>query len=1314
MIEPPLIQQQRTVLNALARLAAERAATEAEIEAQFKAQTEANEKEYQEGKVRVRGRYDADKTAAERDYQLLRQTSATRFEAEHAAGSKEYKETREHLADRFEAESERAEKEYKEACWTVKTVCDAKKREVEEPFKEVDQKVAASLIRVEEIRAEAKAIVREWWQHGRYTDVEIPLAGRKVPQQPLPAMKKYSQEAEGLLTELKGLRLPRWFTPKRLLALLAVLWVGLSVALFQQFPSGLVAGKYPWYAVSTGGAILLQLTFSGLLYAIARLRTQGVFHSLVESLADIQVAAERARELATQRYQAQLGQMGEESKERKLKRVEEKYEKLTATIQERRDQGLAQADEKYPKLLAALEQRRDNEFQQAEEKYRRQLQEIKQRAEAEAWQVEEKYRRTVEENKKRREAGWEALTSKWQQGIAQGQAVVVSVFREARRLFPEWTDPSWKNWTPPKALPPAIRFGELQVKPEMPAVLAPPDPRWQMSALPRFALPALVPFPQRASMLFRVKDAGRAPAIQTMQAMMLRFLTALPPGKVRFTIVDPVGLGENFAAFMHLADYDEQLVSNRIWTEPQQIEQRLTDMALHMENVIQKYLRNQYRSIEEYNAAAGEVAEPFRVLVVANFPVNFNADAAKRLVSIAASGASCGVYALVTADTQQPMPEGFNLADLEQACSTLVWDEKRFLWKDSDFGKYRLQLDPPPADAEFCTRILHQVGAAAKDANRVEVDFSFIAPAVEGWWTASTQRGVDVPLGRAGATKRQHLQLGHGTAQHVLIAGKTGSGKSTLLHALITNLAMVYSPEELELYLVDFKKGVEFKTYANHELPHARVVAVESEREFGLSVLQRLDAELKRRGERFRSVGTNDVNTYRQATKKPLPRILLIVDEFQEFFTEDDKIAQEAALLLDRLVRQGRAFGLHILLGSQTLGGAYTLARSTIDQMAVRIALQCSEADAHLILSKDNSAARLLSRPGEAIYNDQNGLVEGNDIFQVVWLPDARREQYLRGVRERARKLRWVPPHPQLVFEGNAPADVHKNPLLVQAIQAPRWPAAVRSASAWLGEAIAIKDPTAAVFRRQTSNNLLLLGQHDEAALGILATGLIALGSQHNPAKDSGAGARFCILDGSPADAANAGTLARVATVLPHPVQTGGWRELPALMTEIAEEVDRRQKTNEGEYPSIYLVIYGLQRFRELRKGDDDFSFSRREEAVSPAKQLATILKEGPGVGIHALIWCDSLNNFYRSLERQALREFEMRIMFQMSVADSTALIDTPLASKLGMNRALFHSEDLALPEKFRPYSLPTAEWLAEVKQRLEAKRAPQGASAGV
>ncbi len=140
-------------------------------------------------------------------------------------------------------------------------------------------------------------------------------------------------------------------------------------------------------------------------------------------------------------------------------------------------------------------------------------------------------------------------------------------------------------------------------------------------------------------------------------------------------------------------------------------------------------------------------------------------------------------------------------------------------------------------------------------------------------------------LGKAGATKRQHFTLGHGTSQHVLIAGRTGSGKSTLMHALITNLALNYSPDEIDLYLIDFKKGVEFKVYATQELPHASVVAIESEREFGISVLERLDAELRLRADRFRDAGVQDLSGYRNLPgAPPLPRILLVVQRVPGVF----------------------------------------------------------------------------------------------------------------------------------------------------------------------------------------------------------------------------------------------------------------------------------------------------------------------------------------------------------------------------------------------------------------------------------------------
>ena len=68
------------------------------------------------------------------------------------------------------------------------------------------------------------------------------------------------------------------------------------------------------------------------------------------------------------------------------------------------------------------------------------------------------------------------------------------------------------------------------------------------------------------------------------------------------------------------------------------------------------------------------------------------------------------------------------------------------------------------------------------------------------------------------------------------------------------------------------------------------------------------------------------------------------------------------------------------------------------------------------------------------------------------------------------------------------------------------------------------------------------------------------------------------------------------------------------------------------------------------------------------------------------------------------LREFEVRIVFQLSASDSSNLIDGPLASKLGPNRAILHTVDQGTNEKFRPYGPPTAEWLADVSSRLQPK----------
>lgn len=900
------------------------------------------------------------------------------------------------------------------------------------------------------------------------------------------------------------------------------------------------------------------------------------------------------------------------------------------------------------------------------------------------------------------EQGWQVLQSEWDAQVPIMYAQLVDAGALADAWFPDWSPDFIERWQAPEAFAHAAKFGELEVDLATLAGTLPKDERLSLPGDSAFTLPMLLGHPQHGSLLIESEDGDKPQIIGALNNIILRLLSVSAPGKASFTVIDPVGLGENFAGLMHLADYQEDIINRRIWTQSQQIEQRLGELNDHMEKVIQMYLRNEYETITEYNLKAGNIAEKYHFLVVADFPAAFTDVAAKRLLSIAVSGARCGVFTLIHWNLRQPMPQDFVAAEFREACVRLTRVARAgFAFGSEETDGLTIRLDPPPSP-DIATQFISKVGAVSKDSNHVEVPFSMVTPSQAERWTRQTTHELVVPIGRTGATKFQDLAIGKGTRQHALIAGKTGSGKSTLFHVIITNLALWCRPDQVEFYLIDFKKGVEFKSYATARLPHAKVVAIESDREFAESVLTRVDEELKRRGDIFRSLGVQDIAGYQRAGgSEPMPRTLLMIDEFQEFFVEEDRIAQNANVLLDRIVRQGRAFGIHVILGSQTLGGAYTLARTTMGQMVIRIALQCNEADAYLIMDDSNPAPRLLTRPGEGIYNDSAGAVEGNSPFQAVWIGDEERDKYLAEIRQLADAEGVDYPGP-IVFEGNAPAEIRDNQLLARALaSAPASSSPSDGARVWFGAPNSIKGPTEIQFARQSGCNLLVAGQRDEAALSILTASMVALAAQHP--KD---GARFIIFDGSPPDSPPRRQIDALVAAIPHAVVLAKNNTIGEVMAEVHADLRRRSNDDAeaGKAAVIYLMVHGIQRIKKLRY-EEDFSFSLDDDddagGGNPGSQFNDILLEGPGVGIHSVVFCDTFNNINRFLSRKAISEFELRVLFQMSANDSASLIDTPKASNLGLHRALFYNEQEGYLETFRPYALPDSAWLDEVRKAL-------------
>ncbi len=895
----------------------------------------------------------------------------------------------------------------------------------------------------------------------------------------------------------------------------------------------------------------------------------------------------------------------------------------------------------------------------------------------------------------------EALAAEWSAAVRHFTEEVGSIANAAARASPGWHDRLTRSWSPPEPGETASHLGTLTLDiAGMLSALAleqsPADP------LPEtVTLPVMLDMAERPSLLVESGTGNRDAGLAILQTVLLRVLASIPPGRAKLTIIDPIGRGRSFAGLMRLTDHDESLVGARIWTESRHIEQRLADLTEHIENVIQKYLRDDYATIDEYNRVAGEIAEPYRYLVIADFPANFSEDAIARLSSIIDAGPRCGVFVVMLADKTAKQPAGFDFGALRSRAIVLEPGVSagvspaagRFRIASETLGDLSFTPDSPPSETEAAA-LLDLIGAEAQTASRVEVRYSVVAPPEPERWTRSAADELRIPIGRAGATKAQELRLGKGTSQHVLIAGKTGSGKSTLLHVLTTAAMLWHDPREVEFYLVDFKKGVEFKPYASGKLPHVRAVAIESDREFGLSVLQRLDTELRRRGDLYRDRGLQSLSQFRERyPDEQMPRSILIIDEFQEFFVEDDRIAQDASLLLDRLVRQGRAFGIHILLASQTLSGAYSLSRSTVGQMAVRIAMMCSETDSYLILSEDNSAARLLNRPGEAIYNNANGLVEGNNPFQVAWLGDDDRDRVLHEI-ERLAGRRAVEFEEPVLFEGNAPAELGRNRLLRRAVRERQRPIAP---IAWLGEPVSIKDPTGAVMRRRGGANLLVVGQRTETAAAMLTSAIVSLAAQHDTKGERAAS--FRIVDATPEDDPLAGRFVAALAGLEHDVRPVSWRNAPEAVEECYTELLAREDANRTDGPAIYLVLHGLHWLRSLRRKEDDFSFSMDNEAKGPAadQQFKQVLIDGPRLGIFVLAWCDTTSSLHRSLDRASLAEFGNRVLMQMSANDSSMLIESTSAARLGLHRAVFYDEERGAEEKFRPFGMPTGSDVGEI-----------------
>ena len=836
----------------------------------------------------------------------------------------------------------------------------------------------------------------------------------------------------------------------------------------------------------------------------------------------------------------------------------------------------------------------------------------------------------------------------------------------------------------------------------------------------KLSIPHCAQFNSEFNYIFKFNDDIRSNAVKDACDMGMRLFMMLPPGKVNFTFIDPVRLGESFAMFRRLVDADDrtsEIINGKIWSDPNDIEDKLKIMTNHISNVTQRCLQGKYDNIFEYNQVAEQNAEAYQILMLMDYPAGLSDSSLKLLEQIVTSGPKCGVFTVIYRNENQfkkiserSIPLIKNIENNFQLFNYSADGKQIFCTNETIKGQQLVWNGIKMPSAERMDDIIMTLKKGIKSADKIVIGIEKVNDAES---TNTTKDGIRIPIGIHGANEVQYLTLGIGGSHHALIAGVAGSGKSSLLHTIILRMLMQYSPEELVIYLVDFKRGVEFKIYADFILPSFKVVAIESEREFGYNILTALEREQKIRADLFKKNHVDKIEEYRGDLGKKMPRILVIMDEFHELFSNpNDEFAKKSAIIMERIVRQGRAFGVHMILASQSYSNITGIDKAVFDQMAVRIVLKCSKTDANLLL--DGGSAEIdqisIDDPGRAVYNSEAGNKEYNSHFRVAYIDPKKHRSMLQDVSNKTKKF-VDPQHPTRILLSNIEDNNFSifNQFTSLNIDTYKTPSRL-----YIGEPLSVSNSMAMDFSRTEYSNLLMIGDDTEKARSMFAFSILSLCINYNIVHKQAPEKPFIYLFNCKPleDSYFKDTPKLLAKFLPEYVQYIGCGDTNAIQNAVSEMFDCVNDKTSNIKEDKYLFVFGYQRAEDLKSEaqisqseDIDNLFNIMPTATSSSKNsmkemFRAVVKSGAQKGIHTIVWQDSFNALYQD-DKDIMSYFSMKIAFDMLSEEFSRFVSANDVSLMSENNAIYYNKARD-NQKFRPYQAPDEEWLKGISKKLK------------
>ena len=478
-------------------------------------------------------------------------------------------------------------------------------------------------------------------------------------------------------------------------------------------------------------------------------------------------------------------------------------------------------------------------------------------------------------------------------------------------------------------------------------------------------------------------------------------------------------------------------------------------------------------------------------------------------------------------------------------------------------------------------------------------------------------RAIVIPVGSTEQGDLVDFTLDTVSHIHCFIIGQSGTGKSVFLHDVIIGAMSKYSPEELELYLMDFKiGGVEFNRYKNEK--HVKALLVDnSDVQITLEILRDISNRMRERGKLLRASGVSNIVEYNQKNPdKKMPRIVFIADECHVMFpsssNKEMKLYREISDILAKIAKEGRSQGVHLVLATQTIAQS-EIPSEVINNISDFYLLKCAASDSNRLV-EDSSKITSQLKTGQVLHHD----IDNNVVFKSTYLPTSEAMKVIDKINSKAKAFK----NEQFYFVGSQVFEIDDE---------------VKSLLKQKGNAVAVgrsidtkKEPVIIPLRKEYADNVILFAINDEAQVS--RTTMATMKRLRISNKDIKIKVINCLSEEQ-----------RTTNKLLKDLAGKGEIEMlnPATCGEELQRIATSIKNREAE--QMVLFILGQERFRELRNDneikagnsekalEDDFGFSSDFSNSSSGdvdfnsyqKVIEYILKNGAEEGVHVVLQID-------------------------------------------------------------------------------------------